>query len=408
LAIQKVAPLFAKHHGCSYDQESLSQAIAWSVRYLPGRALPDKAVQVLDLAGARAKRRSERLVHPAHVAEVISELAGVPEERLLESDAKRLLGLEALLGNRIVGHTHAIERISHVLRRNASGFRSRRPIGTFLLLGPTGVGKTETAKAIAECLFHSADAMTRLDLSEYAESHAISRLVGAPPGYIGHDAGGQLTESVRRRPYQVILLDEIEKAHRDVLESFLGVFDEGRLTDGRGRTVDFTNTVIFLTSNIGAELSPSNSSTRGRIGFGSGDSRAEVREREVSAYQQAVSDAARRALPPELFNRLDEVLAFAPLTRHDVAEVARRLLVELSRELDNARGVTLVVSEAAIEALLNAGGFDPELGARPMRRAIGRHVEAPISELILKGTLKRGDVARIDVEDGRIVVAATK
>jgi ATP-dependent Clp protease ATP-binding subunit ClpC len=407
LAIEGVAPLFEKHHGCAYDENALAKAITWSVRYLPSKALPDKAVQILDLAGARARRRGGRHVECEHVAEVVSELAGVPEERLLESDADRLLRLEELLGNRIVGHANALERISHVLRRNASGFRSRRPIGTFLLLGPTGVGKTETAKAIAECLFHSADAMTRLDLSEYAESHAISRLVGAPPGYVGYDAGGQLTESVRRRPYQVILLDEIEKAHRDVLESFLGVFDEGRLTDGRGRTVDFTNTVILLTSNIGADLSPTTTTARGRIGFGSAG-RSSVREREqaIATYQAAVADAARRALPPELFNRLDEVLAFAPLTREDVAEVARRILKALAVELERARGVKLDASDGAVEALLDAGGFDPEMGARPMRRAIGRHIEAPIAEMILKGLLTRGDVATVDVENGVIVVDA--
>jgi ATP-dependent Clp protease ATP-binding subunit ClpC len=406
LAIEGIAPLFEKHHGCAYDENALAKAITWSVRYLPSKALPDKAVQILDLAGARARRRGGRHVECEHVAEVVSELAGVPEERLLESDADRLLRLEELLGNRIVGHANALERIAHVLRRNASGFRSRRPIGTFLLLGPTGVGKTETAKAIAECLFHSADAMTRLDLSEYAESHAISRLVGAPPGYVGHDAGGQLTESVRRRPYQVILLDEIEKAHRDVLEGFLGVFDEGRLTDGRGRTVDFTNTVILLTSNIGADLSPT-TAPRGRIGFGpAAQGRRDVREREIASYQSAVTDAARRALPPELFNRLDEVLAFAPLSRDDVAEVARRILKGLAVELERSRGVKLDASDAAVEALLDAGGFDPEMGARPMRRAIGRHIEAPIAEMILKGLLSRGDVATVDVEAGRIVVDA--
>jgi len=280
-----------------------------------------------------------------------------------------------------------------------------------LLLGPTGVGKTETAKAIAQCLFHSADAMTRLDLSEYAESHAISRLVGAPPGYVGHDSGGQLTEAVRRRPYQVVLLDEIEKAHRDVLEGFLQVFDEGRMTDGRGRTVDFTNTVILLTSNIGADLSPK-ASSRGRIGFGAEPSGGKSRqlstdsEREMTRYREAVTDAARRALPPELFNRLDEVLAFAPLTREDVAEVARRILRALAADLESARGVKLDASPAAIEALLDAGGFDPEMGARPMRRAIGRHVEAPIAELLLKGELRRGDVALVEVENGAIVVDA--
>ncbi|WP_146655567.1 ATP-dependent Clp protease ATP-binding subunit [Labilithrix luteola] len=407
LAIEGVTPIFEKHHGCRYDENALAKAVTWSVRYLPSKALPDKAVQILDLAGARARRRGESAVEPLHVAEVMSELAGVPEERLLETDAERLLRIEELLGDRIVGHKQALARIATVLRRNASGFRSKRPIGTFLLLGPTGVGKTETAKAIAECLFHSESAMTRLDLSEYAESHAISRLVGAPPGYVGHDAGGQLTESVRRRPYQVVLLDEIEKAHRDVLEGFLQVFDEGRLTDGRGRTVDFTNTVILLTSNIGAELSPQKSSTRARIGFGPAPVRRDdARAKEISAYQDAVAEAARKALPPELVNRFDEVLAFAPLGRDDVAEVARRILRSLARDLELSRGVKLDVSGAAIEGLLDAGGFDPEMGARPMRRAIGRHVEAPIAEMILKGELQRGDVATVDMENGKLVVDA--
>lgn len=408
LATLGVAPLFEEHHGCAFGEEAIAKAITWSVRYLPSKALPDKAVQILDLAGARTRRRGERRVEVEQIAEVVSELAGVPEERLLETDAERLLRIEELLGERIVGHRHALEKIAVVLRRNASGFRSRRPIGTFLLLGPTGVGKTETAKAIAECLFYSADAMTRLDLSEYAEAHAIARLVGAPPGYVGHDAGGQLTESVRRRPYQVVLLDEIEKAHRDVLEGFLQVFDEGRLTDGRGRTIDFTNTVILLTSNIGADVSPT--ASRGRIGFGAdradagAGAGARARLAEVSRYQEAVSDAARRALPPELYNRFDEVLAFAPLSREDVAEVARRILRALARDLESARGVRLDARPAAIDALLDGGGFDPEMGARPMRRAIGRLVEAPIAEMILKGELRRGDVALVDVERGAIVV----
>lgn len=405
LAIEGVAPLFERHHDCTFHEEAIAKAITWSVRYLPNRALPDKALQILDLAGARSRRRGAHAVSPEQVAEVVSELASVPEERLLETDAERLLRTEELLGERIVGHRHALEKIATVLRRNASGFRSRRPIGTFLLLGPTGVGKTETAKAIAECLFYSSDAMTRLDLSEYAESHAISRLVGAPPGYVGHDSGGQLTEAVRRRPYQVVLLDEIEKAHRDVLEGFLQVFDEGRMTDGRGRTVDFTNTVILLTSNIGAELSPQ-ASTRGRIGFGTVRRDAKELDREVARYQEAMSDAARRALPPELFNRLDEVLAFAPLSREDVAEVARRILRTLAKDLDGARGVKLDATPAAIEALLDSGGFDPEMGARPMRRAIGRLVEAPIAEMLLKGELRRGDVAMVGAESGAVVVDA--
>jgi ATP-dependent Clp protease ATP-binding subunit ClpC len=402
LAIEQVAPLFARHHGVRYDERAIAAAVVWSARYITDRALPDKAVSLLDLAGARARRRGEGEVRREEVAEVVAEVADVPVERLLETDGERMLRLEEMLARRIVGHGAALARIANVLRRNASGFRSQRPIGSFLLLGPTGVGKTETAKAIAECLFDSPHEMTRLDLSEYAEPHSIARLVGAPPGYIGHEAGGQLTEAARRKPYQVILLDEIEKAHRDVLEAFLQVFDEGRLTDGRGRTIDFTNTVILLTSNLGADVARP-PSARARIGFGA---RPESRERDFAEYERALVAAARAGLPPELYNRIDEVLAFAPLLRADVAEVARRMLAALGEDLMRARGVRLDVSDAAIEALLDAGGFDAELGARPMRRAIARLVEAPIAEMVLRGDVSRGDVAMVEVEDGRVVVDA--
>ncbi|WXB00276.1 ATP-dependent Clp protease ATP-binding subunit [Pendulispora brunnea] len=405
--MENVIPLFEGHHHARYAKEALAASLRWSVRYLPGRALPDKSISVLDLAGARSRRRKLAEVGPEQVAEVVAELAGVPVERLLETDSERMLRFEALLAQRIVGHTDALARIAAVLRRNASGFRTRRPIGSFLLLGPTGVGKTETAKAIAELLFHSENAMTRLDLSEYAEPHAVSRLVGAPPGYVGHEAGGFLTEAVRRRPYQVVLLDEIEKAHRDVLEAFLQVFDDGRLTDGRGRTVDFTNTVILLTSNIGADVARPRPSTR-RIGFSPADAAArdDADRREATAYSDAIVAAARSALPPELYNRLDEVMAFAPLTRTDVAEVARRMLAALGAELERTRGIRLDASEDAIAALLDAGGFDPEMGARPMRRTIARLVEAPIAEMLLRQEVRRGDIATVDVEDGAIIVDA--
>ncbi len=402
LALEGLVPSFEKHHGTSYEKESIAASVTWSVRYVPSRALPDKAIAILDLAGARARRRHVAVVTPEHVAEVVSEMAHVPLERLMQSDGERMLNLESLMAERVVGHADALARIASVLRRNASGFRSRRPIGSFMLLGPTGVGKTETAKAIAECLFFSGDAMTRLDMSEYAEPHAIARLIGAPPGYVGHESGGQLTEAIRRRPYQVVLLDEIEKAHRDVLEGFLQVFDEGRLTDGRGRTIDFTNTVLILTSNLGSEIALPNSS-RGRIGFGGGRAREE--EGRV-CYADAVVASARAALPPELYNRIDEVIAFAPLTRADVAMVARRMLGMLEADLMMTRGIKLDASDGAIEALLDHGGYDPELGARPMRRAIARLVEAPIADLILKGDVNRGDVVTVDVEGDVIIVDA--
>jgi len=264
LLLRTVARALAAHHGVRYSDESIAVAVAWSIRFVPGRALPDKAVSILDLAGARLRRRQAdgaAEVVPEHVAEIVSELAEVPLDRLLETDRERMINMSELLAERVVGHDEACSRIASVLRRNAAGLGSARPVGSFLLLGPTGVGKTETAKAVAQILFGAADAMTRLDMSEYAESHSVARIIGAPPGYVGHEAGGLLTESVRKRPYQVLLLDEIEKAHRDVLQAFLQVFDEGRLTDGRGRTVDFTHCVIMLTSHIGsAELAISTTS----------------------------------------------------------------------------------------------------------------------------------------------------
>lgn len=401
--VRRVADDLGSHHGARYTDDAVKDAIAWSVRYLPGRALPDKAISVLDLAGARARRRlprgrAERVVESGEVASVVSEVTGVPAERLLQTDGERLLHLEEILAERVVGHGAAIGKIARVLRRNGAGLRGRRPIGSFLLLGPTGVGKTETAKAIAEALFHSPDAMTRLDLSEYAEAHAIARLVGAPPGYLAHEAGGQLTESIRKRPYQVLLLDEIEKAHQNVLLSFLQVLDEGRMTDGRGRLVDFTNTVIVMTSNLGS--AEAGAAMRERpVGFARSDGPSQ------SALADVMLRAARAALAPELYNRVDEILCFSALTRKEVAEVARRMFAELGRSLTR-RGIGLSVDDAAIEALLDAGGFDPALGARPMRRALARLIEAPLAELILSGALTEGGTALVTVEADGILVDA--
>ncbi len=396
LVLEALAPRLAAHHHVSFEEDALALSVAWSVRYLPGRALPDKAIGIVDLAGARTRRRGGPSVTAEAVAEVVAEMADMPIERLLETDGDRMLRLEEILAERVVGHGEQIGRIARILRRNAAGLGSRRPIGTFLLLGPTGVGKTETAKAIAEVLFHNESAMTRLDLSEFSEAHAVARLIGSPPGYIGHDAGGQLTEAVRRRPYQVILLDEIEKAHPEVLVTFLGVFDEGRLTDGRGRTVDFTNTVILLTSNIGAE--ETGSAPRRRVGFGNSG------EADHAALESRVVGAARAALPPELYNRIDEVLAFAPLGQSEVREIARRLLAGVGRALATQRGVRLDAGEDAIELLLEAGGFDPALGARPMKRTIARLVEAPLAEKILRGELRPGSVALLTVEGSELVI----
>lgn len=396
LILEALAPSLSAHHGVGFDEEALALAVNWSVRYLPGRALPDKAVAVVDLAGARTRRRGGDRVGAEVVAEIVAEAADMPAERLLETDADRLLELESILAERVVGHREPIQRIAHILRRNAAGLGARRPIGTFLLLGPTGVGKTETAKAVAEVLFHAETAMTRIDLAEYGEPHSVARLIGSPPGYVGHEAGGQLTESVRRRPYQVVLLDEIEKAHPDVLDTFLGMFDEGRLTDGRGRTVDFTNTVIMMTSNLGAD--ETGASAKRRVGFGN-DSGP-----DAAGMERAVTAAARGTLTPELYNRIDEVLVFAPLAKADVREITRRMLGGIARSLLARRGLRLEFDDAAVEHLLDAGGYDPALGARPMKRTVARLIEAPLAEKILRGELEAGDVALVTAEAGEIVI----
>jgi len=394
--VENASAELGAHHDVPITKVAREACISWAERYVSERVFPDKALTILDLAAARAKRKNAPSVDRSHVAQVVADLAAVPLERLLETDAERMLHLEDHLAKRVVGHSEALGRLAQVLRRSASGLRSDRPLGTFLLLGPTGVGKTEAAKAVAECLFGSPHAMTRLDFSEYAESHAVSRLVGAPPGYVGHDAGGQLTEAVRKRPYQVILLDEIEKAHRDVLEAFLQVFDEGRMTDGRGRTVDFRQTVILLTSNLGAEVFAKGTS-RGPIGFGA-SATAPVDDKRAAALEKA-----KGSLPPELVNRFDDILVFGALTEQDVREVARRMLKDLASRLEESRRVELLWTDAVVEHLLVSGGYDVAYGARPMRRTIGRLVETPLAEHLLTGTVTVGCKLRLDMRDGAIV-----
>jgi len=384
--LRGIVPRYELHHGVAYAPEAIEQAVTLSVRFLPERQLPDKALGLLDLAGARTRRRGGRVVDVEAVARVVSEQAHVPLERLMLRDRERLLALEELVAERVVGQRASIKRIADALRKGAAGFRGKRPLGTFLLLGPTGVGKTETAKAISEVLFASGD-LTRLDMSEYAEPHAIARLLGAPPGYLGHDEGGQLTEAVRRRPYQLVLLDEIEKAHPEVLLALLPLLDEGRMTDGRGRTVDFTNTVIVMTSNLGVAQSREKPSRS--IGFGGSAESGITTARDEGDRALA---AARRALPPELWNRIDEPLWFAPLGAAEVQAIAARMLAQVAQVLAKEHGVTLRVEHSALEALALAGGFDAELGARPMRRTVGRLVESPLAERVLSGSALRGDV----------------
>ncbi len=389
-----LAPRYEKHHGVRYAPAALEAAASLSARYVTDRFLPDKAVAVLDLAGSRARRGGAAEVGEADVARVVAKMAGIPESRLLASDRERILGLEAALATRVVGHGDAVARVAKVLMRNFAGFASRRPMGSFLFLGPTGVGKTELARALADALYGSRDALVQLDMTECSEQTGVARLVGAAPGYVGYGEGGQLTDPVRRRPASVVVLDEIEKAHRDVQMLLLQVLEEGRLTDGRGRQVDFSNTVVILTSNLGA--AEATRAFSGAMGFGAQERAAPRGER--------VLDAARGAVPPELWNRLDERVVFGALSREDVARVARLLLADSSRRLEAERKIRFSASDEAVLHLLDHGGWDPALGARPMRGAVQRLVEAPLAERILAGEFGPGDEVRVDVDGGALVL----
>ncbi len=386
---------YEDHHGVQFNDDALDAAVRLSYRYIHERRLPDKAIGVLDLTGSRAARRGIDVVGRLQVARVVAELADVPVERLTQSDTERLLDMEAVIGRQLVGHTDVVGAVSEVIRRNHAGFRSNRPIGSLLFLGPTGVGKTELVKVLADFLFHDRDAVCRFDMSEFAEAHTVARLIGAPPGYVGHESGGQLTEAIRRRPYQIVLFDEVEKAHPDVWNVFLQLLDEGRLTDGRGRKVDFQNCVIVMTSNLGADVFEGQTgATRGRIGFG-GEA---TRERDAG-LREAVRESARTAFPPELWNRIDERLVFMPLVRSEVARIAGLQLAGTSSRLRDECGIQLVYSDFVVPHLVDHGGFDPRYGARPMRKTIERLVESGVARLILSGEATRGDTVYVDVED---------
>jgi len=343
------------------------------------------------MAGARAKRAGESTVRSRDVAQVISEQSKIPIERLCCTDASLLLNLETHLQRYIVGQDAAVKRVSAALRKGVAGFHGRGPLGVFLALGPTGVGKTELAKALSDLLFPGTEA-SRFDMSEFSEAHAIARLLGAPPGYIGHEDGGQLTEAVRRRPYQLVLLDEIDKAHRDVLLALLPLLDEGRLTDARGRVVDFTHTLIMMTSNFGSEVFSSQRS----IGF---DDNSEAARSDLL---NSALLATRRVLPPELWNRIDEPLVFMPLQREDVREIARRSLERLKQTMKQRHHIHVEFDSSVIELLLDSGGFDPALGARPLERAVSRLVQAPLAEAMLGKTMLSGQHLQIRTRNGKL------
>ncbi|MEV1066324.1 ATP-dependent Clp protease ATP-binding subunit [Streptomyces sp. NPDC050263] len=444
---------YEAHHQVRYTDEALVAAVELSDRYLTDRRLPDKAIDLIDQAGARVRlgarskgtdvrameREVEQLardkdqaaadeqyeqatqlrdrivelkqriaaatgeeaadegldleVTAEAVAKVVSRQTGIPVASLTQEEKDRLLGLADHLHERVVGQEEAVRVVADAVLRSRAGLASPdRPIGSFLFLGPTGVGKTELARALAESLFGSEERMVRLDMSEYQERHTVSRLVGAPPGYVGHEEAGQLTEVVRRHPYSLLLLDEVEKAHPDVFNILLQVLDDGRLTDSQGRTVDFTNTVIVMTSNLGSEAI----TRRGAgIGFGAGGTDA-----DEEARREQILRPLREHFRPEFLNRIDEIVVFRQLTGEQLRQITD-LLLEKTRRLVHARGVTVEFGDAAVDWLARRG-YQPEYGARPLRRTIQREVDNELSRLLLDGRVKDGDRVTVEVEDGRL------
>ena len=446
---------YEAHHGLSITEEALSAAVQLSVRYIPGRFLPDKAIDLVDEAASRvrmeeeggtgelgaleekilsavrdreeaqagqdhgraaklwdieqtlrsqaqAERRewrscgADRSVGAEDIAAVVSAWTGIPVTQLTEDEGQKLLRLEDTLHRRLVGQTQAVTALARAIRRSRVGLKDPdRPVGSFLFLGPTGVGKTELCKALAEVLFGSEQALLRFDMSEYMERHSISRLIGSPPGYVGHEDGGELTEKVRRRPYSVVLFDEVEKAHEDVWNLLLQVLDDGRITDTQGRMVDFRNTVVIMTSNVGARHLTDPES---KLGF-----RAE-KGGEQAYREEAVMEALRKTFRPEFLNRVDETILFRPLEQKEMEEVARRMLGKLSRRMGEL-GIALEVEEKAV-SLLAKKGYDPKYGARPLRRAIRTAVEDPLAEEILHGRISAGDTAVLASEGEELRIRA--
>ncbi|MDX9862718.1 MAG: AAA family ATPase, partial [Rhodospirillales bacterium] len=332
----------------------------------------------------------EEAVTPEHIASIVSRWTGIPVDKMLAGERDKLLAMEKNLGRRVVGQDEALAAVSNAVRRARAGLQdAARPIGSFLFLGPTGVGKTELCKALAEFLFDDEQAMVRIDMSEYMEKHSVARLIGAPPGYVGYDEGGALTEAVRRRPYQVILFDEVEKAHPDVFNVLLQVLDDGRLTDGQGRTVDFRNALIVLTSNLGGEILSNQPAGQ-----------------DSSAVRGPVMDMVRAAFKPEFLNRLDEIILFHRLSRDHMDGIVDIQLSRL-RKLLAERQITLDLDGAA-KAWLADKGYDPVYGARPLKRVIQQYVQNPLAGLILEGKVAEGETVHVSADDGGLVINGLK
>jgi ATP-dependent Clp protease ATP-binding subunit ClpC len=460
--LRGVKERYEEHHRLTISDEALQSAASLAARYIPDRFLPDKAIDLMDEASSRVRikrgavpisltearralesvrkdkdaaisgreyeyaaelrdrevqltekmtsmeqkwqeeqKQEKPTVTEEDIAEVVSMWTGIPVVRLTTDETSRLLQMEEALHRRIVGQDEAIVTVSKAVRRARAGLKElRHPIGSFIFLGPTGVGKTELVKALAEFMFGSEDAMVRLDMSEFMERHAVARLVGAPPGYVGYDEGGQLTEAVRRNSYCVILLDEIEKAHPDVFNILLQIFDDGHLTDAKGRRVDFRNSVVVMTSNVGAELIKRDMT----LGFATHSDEEKNRQIEYEKMKEKVLGELKKAFRPEFLNRIDGTVVFHALSKEQIRQIVDLMLSEVAKSLDE-KSMKLDITDAAKE-FLGEKGYDPTFGARPLRRVIQNEVEDKLSDALLRGEFQSGDTVELDCDDGKIVIRA--
>jgi len=383
-----------KHHGVKISDAALTAAVDLSARYINDRFLPDKAIDLADEAAAHIRVSGGGLVTAEDIAGIVSMWTGIPVANLSADETKRLCNMESILHRRVIGQNEAVTAVSRAIRRGRVGLSDPdRPIGSFLFLGPTGVGKTELCRALAEAVFGESDAMIRLDMSEYMEKHAVSKLIGSPPGYVGYEDGGQLTERVRRKPWSVVLFDEIEKAHEDVWGILLQIMDDGRLTDSAGRVVSFRNTIIVMTSNVGAK---SISDGRPRMGFtpDGGD--------EAQLMRARINEELRRTFKPEFLNRIDETIVFRRLSRAEIRSIAERMLLTVAERF-KALGMTLSVPDQVVDFLAERG-YDEKYGARPLRRAIRSMIEDKAAELMLTDSLGRGDTVQARIDGNELIL----
>ena len=388
--LESLKPNYEEFHKVVYSDEAIEACVRLTDRYITDKSLPDKAIDALDEAGSMIRlnlaknKRAGSSVYAEDIATVVSKMTGIPVNKVAESEGNRIMKMKGRLQSRIIGQDDAIEKVVRAIQRNRAGLKDpNRPIGTFLFFGPTGVGKTQLAKCLAEYLFDSEENMVRIDMSEYMEKFTVSRLVGAPPGYVGYEEGGQLSERVRRKPYCVVLLDEIEKVHPDIFNILLQVLDEGRLTDSNGRVVSFRNTIVIMTSNVGSRELDEYGSGVGFVTSG----------KDVSKNRQGVLEKAiRKSFPPEFINRVDERIFFNSLTREDIEKIIDIELKGLRERAENA-GYKLVVTPSAKRFVADAG-FDPAFGARPLKRAVMKYVEDPVSEFIISDRILQGKSRR--------------